>query len=52
MTAVGYLVSKQTTKRTLIYEVERRVCPIDEVAELLVSEKAEVGRLRRARDNE
>ena len=38
MTAFGYSAPKQMTKRTLIYEV----------AELLVEEKADVGRLRRA----
>ena len=28
--------------------LKERFCPIDEVAELLVEEKADVGRLRRA----
>ena len=52
MTAFGYSVPKQTTERTLIYEVERTGCPIDEVAELLVEEKkADLGRLRRARED-
>ena len=52
MTAFCYSDPKQTTKRPLICEVERTGCPIDEVAELLVEEKkADVGRLRRARED-
>ena len=37
MTASGYSVPKQITKRTLIFEVKRTVCPIP-----LVDEKADV----------